>query len=328
MNRGIKYFIKSFSNYHRQGDKKNIYLFSTARSGSTWLMELIASQPGFKYYDEPLNIRRHNVQKTGMFDGWESLMCGNNNREEFIISYLRKLEDNQLRFMNPPPFRRNHRFFTTRIVFKFIEIEYMINYIRNKLEAYVVFLIRHPIATTISRHELPRLEYFVKSKYFMEKYLTEYQTKYMCDLYSKGSKFEKGILSWCLENTVPLNFLDKKDWTIISYEELLLNSYKTCKMLYERLNLSDFNKLLKQIGVPAANITLSSKDTINVMRNSSEDVRKKKLVTKWKGMVSEEEEKKTYEILSIFNIDAYDKDRFIPTQKYLNFEDMQETLEA
>lgn len=40
--------IKHLSTVHRQGPKKNIFIVSTARSGTTWLGELLATQGRFK----------------------------------------------------------------------------------------------------------------------------------------------------------------------------------------------------------------------------------------------------------------------------------------
>ena len=76
---------------------------------------------------------------------------------------------NKHKIMNPPPFRRNYNFITTRVIFKIHAIEHLINIIKDELDAQIVFLLRHPIATTISRYELPRLEYFVESEYFRKK---------------------------------------------------------------------------------------------------------------------------------------------------------------
>jgi hypothetical protein len=58
LTRRLQLLVKALTNVHRQGPLPNVFLFATPRSGSTWLMEIIASQPGFKYYDEPLNPRR------------------------------------------------------------------------------------------------------------------------------------------------------------------------------------------------------------------------------------------------------------------------------
>jgi len=51
----IKRVIASTTNIHLTGNSPNVFIFSTPRSGSTWLMELILTQPGFKPCNEPCN---------------------------------------------------------------------------------------------------------------------------------------------------------------------------------------------------------------------------------------------------------------------------------
>ena len=50
--------IKKLSNYHKPNDSPNIFIFSSPRSGSEWLMNIIASQPGIKHCSEIFNLRR------------------------------------------------------------------------------------------------------------------------------------------------------------------------------------------------------------------------------------------------------------------------------
>ena len=171
LNREIKYFVKSYSNLHLQGKKKNIFIFSTPRGGSTWLMELIAAQPRIKYFDEPLNLRRDDVKRLNYFKNWQALGPDKKNSDK-IVQYFKLLEKNKLKFMNPPPFtRRNHKIFSNRIVFKIHEIEHLMNYINDQLDCHIVYLLRHPIANTISRYAFPRLEFFIQSKFYQEKIL-------------------------------------------------------------------------------------------------------------------------------------------------------------
>ena len=41
--------LKHLATVHRQGPQKNIMIFSTARSGTTWLGEILATQGRFKF---------------------------------------------------------------------------------------------------------------------------------------------------------------------------------------------------------------------------------------------------------------------------------------
>jgi len=325
LSRPVKYLIKSLCNHHKQGAEKNIFLFSVPRSGSTWLMELIASQPGFKYYDEPLNIRRANVKKVGIFKHWEALIPGGGN-DDLSLSYFRNLSANKLGFMNPSPFTRNHRFFSNRIVFKVLVIEHMMNVIEEKLNAQIVFLLRHPIATTISRNQLPRFRCFVESEHFQQKYLSNEQRACVHDIDNSGTEFEKGVLSWCFQNLLPLKYLEKKDWVIITYEEMVLNAYKSCRILCEKLALGDLDTMLRLVGLPAKNIQLSSEETVRVVQSDDDVERRRALVTKWKNKASNRDEERAFEILSIFGIDAYSRGQFVANDMYLHFKDTRNQL--
>lgn len=316
----IRYSLKKVLNYHINGKEKNIFQFSIPRAGSTWLMEMIASQQKFKYYDEPFNIRRENVQIAGYFKNWESQMPGSGN-DDYMISYLKKLSTNKIKVMNPPPFRRNHRFITNRIIFKIHVAEHIINRVRDELNGSILILLRHPIANTISRNQLPRVEVFAHSPYYRENYLTKDQRKLVDIIIKKNDHFEKGILSWCLQNLIMLNTKDKRDWTIITYEELLMNPQKSCNLLTERFKLPDLNKMLKVIDYPAQNITISDTSTLETMRINKLNERHKKLVSKWKEKVNDSYEKKAFEIIEEFNIDVYSPGSFIANSQYLNFKD-------
>ena len=53
---------KSATNLHRPDGSPNVFVFARPRGGSTWLTELILSQPTFKAIDEPLNLRHKRIR--------------------------------------------------------------------------------------------------------------------------------------------------------------------------------------------------------------------------------------------------------------------------
>lgn len=316
----LGYLLRAGLNFHRPGGEKDIFLFATARGGSTWMMEILASQPGMKFYDEPLNIRRSNVQHTGLFKDWREIMPDGGRRDD-IIDYLKALQENRYRFMNPLPFRWNHRFVTDRIVFKMHGVEHLINDIKSECNGSVVFLLRHPIPTTLSRYTFPRLDQFVLSCHYEREYLDAAQVREIRRIYCQGDKLQRGVLSWCFENLVPLRFSDTADWVTITYEEMLLNSERMCRLLAQRLNLPDVETLVAAVNRPAANIAMSGKDTHNVLRDPDEQNRKRSLVKKWKNKLTEAEEKACFDVLDLFGIDAYRPTSFTAHERYLHFSD-------
>jgi Sulfotransferase domain len=316
----IKFFLNSLGNIHRDSTEKDIFLFSTPRGGSTWLMELIAGQPGFKFFDEPLNIRRANVQHTGLFPDWKLLMPEAMDTA-YIFEYLKDLANNRYKHMNPTPFRKNYRPVTSRIIFKIHEIEHLINEVERHFDAQILYLLRHPIATTISRRVLPRLDLFMTSNFFMNECLSEPQRKAILAVYAKGTDYDRGILSWCFQNVYPLNHLSHENWGVITYEELVLNPAKSCELLSEKFHLPDLNKMLKDVDAPSTNIQMSGKDTIAIMHDPDRERRQRGLVNKWRKRITPSQEARTYEITSMFDIDAYFINSLVAHQRYLHFAD-------
>jgi hypothetical protein len=284
------------------------------------MMEILASQPGFKYYDEPFNIRRPNVQHAGLIQEWREIMP-DAGRGADLIRFLQDLQRNRYRFMNPPPFRRHHRLVTDRIVFKIHGLEHLINEVKESCDGQILFLLRHPIPTTLSRHVFPRLDHFIASCHFQNNYLDEMQVREIRKIHCGGTDFQRGILSWCFENLIQLRFAETRDWLLVTYEELLLNSEKTCHILAEHLSLPRVDTMISAVNTPAANIKMSKQDTLNILKDSDEHKRKYALVTKWKGKINDTDERKCFEILELFGLDAYRYNRVVAHDRYLHHAD-------
>jgi hypothetical protein len=287
-------------------------------------MELIATQPNIKYFDEPLNIRKDDVLRKGKFFDWQELMPDNNNDKK-ILDYLLQIERNKYKFMNPTPFRRNYSPYTDRIVYKIHEVEHLVKKIKKKLNAKIIFLFRHPIANTISRNKLPRLEYYVKSGYYRAKILNNEQKKISDRILDKGSHFEKGILSWCLQNTVLVKSVEKDD-VLITYEEMVLNPIKTCNMMYNNLILKNLKKMEKLVERPAHNIGISRNTTLTIMKEDKKSKRRQGLVKKWKKRIRRDQLERAFNIIDTFGIDIYCKNSYIAKKEYLNFDDTIEKI--
>ena len=54
----MKALVKGLSNFHKRGPLPDIFLFSTARGGSTLIAESLVTQGKIKLCDEPLNLRK------------------------------------------------------------------------------------------------------------------------------------------------------------------------------------------------------------------------------------------------------------------------------
>lgn len=312
----VKYVLKSVSNIHRQGEWDNIVLFSTPRSGSTWLLGLLAAQPRMKYFDEPCNIRREPVIRTGLFESWYDLMPESCDRQK-IADYINDLCRGRYGFMNPAPFRKNYSPYSNRVVFKIHELEHLMAWLTAECRLQSIYLIRHPIATTLSREVFPRLEYFLNSSYYMEELLSPEQARNIRNFYDNGDHFERGIISWGFENLDILSGSQGEPTIMASYEELVLDPAPLLKHMTGQLKLPDGSKMLEKIEKPSTNIYKSGQSTKKIMSELTGTDRSRKLVTKWRTEVGVEKEKKCFDVLSVFGNGAYEAGRFLPTEKYL-----------
>jgi hypothetical protein len=322
----LKNILRSAANIHRPGRAPDILLFATPRGGSTWLMEIIASQPGMKFYDEPLSPRRNNVALSGVVPNFESIMHDTGDSAR-IIGFLTELQAGRHRYMNPPPFRRHYRFLTDRIIFKIHEIEHLMVEAQRALGAQVVYLLRHPIATSISRDQTPRLEQLLNCSYHAAVLDNSVRHAEITALARTGSFFERKVISWCFENLVALRRL-QPTWLYVSYEELVLNPERSCDLLIDRLGLRDREAMLESFDRPAANIQLSRDETLAALRSPDARRRRHRLVSKWQGKVSDAERGQAAQILGLFDIDAYDASDVLPAERFLHFSDTRAILQS
>ncbi len=298
--------IKTATNLHRPDGRQNIFLFSTPRSGSTWLMELIWSQPGFKACNEPLDLRNPMMRRYSGIANWLELY--NQNASPALQRYFQALCEGRLHAMDPVPFRGFYRPVTHRIVFKIINGgEDRINWFRDTFNGQIVYLIRHPIAVGLSREYYPRLQAQVESDY--RRHFSKEQIDIARCILESGSRLEQGVLAWCLENAVPLR-MATDDWLVIAYEELVCDPQPVIVHLAERLALPEPEHMLSRLAIPSAVKAKSNAETQQALERRTD---RRWLVEKWRSHVSEHEERRAMEILAHFQLDIYQYGEFLPT---------------
>lgn len=295
----LKNFLKRITIFHSNRDKKNILIFSSPRSGSTWLLELIVNHSKGKSIGEPFDLRRPLVRKNLNVSNWEYLIKIKNIEE--ISDYLNKIANGELSFKNPPPFSKYHKFIVDHSVIKILHGgETMIEELGDKLNAKIVYLVRHPIPVSISRKELPRLKSFVESDDFK---LTAFQKKISKEIFNNGSQMQKAILDWCYQNYLTLSN-NKNNWLIISYEQMVLDPESVIKELNKReIITEELGKVYKSLQSPSKNTYQSSVERKKLLKNKESDP--KELIKNWLSKVDENQINQVQEILDVFNIDLY-----------------------
>lgn len=305
--------IKSLSNIHRSGNEPNVFLFSTPRSGSTWLMELIWTQPGFKHCNEPLNLRNPLVVKELGIAKWEDL--GNEHTAlPFLEKYISGYCQGRIRFKNPNPFSRYYRPLTRRIVFKVIHGgEAHINWFRDTFDGRILYLLRHPIPVSLSRRVLPRLYPFLQSEY--RRYFTSEQIDYAERVVASGDHFDQAIVDWCFQNKVPLQ-QQTEDWAMITYEQMVVDPQPVVNCLAQKLGLPCPSRMMERLTIPSAVTAQSNEQTQAFMKDTAGRQGRDWLIDKWKTQVTSAQMGKAAEALSIFEIDVYRVDSSLPVDKF------------
>ncbi len=306
----FKNTAKHLTNIHRQGGKKNIFLFATPRGGSTWFLQLVSSQPGVKFCDEPLDIRSAEVREHSGINDWKELYSSN--VEGKYKSYFSDLIDGTSSFRTPNPLRAGYRFLTNRVVLKVIHggVD-RINWFKDEFDANILYCIRHPIAVSLSRKELPYLPYFLESDH--KNNFTADQQKLASDIIISGSTLEKGVLAWCIHNSLPLREI-ADDWVLATYEQAVMQPDVVIDSLCDKLDLTHPELIRKQLNVPSPVINESDSETVNILKGDSNN--RIQLIRKWKNKVSDDDEKRAMDILNEFGIYAYKMGNFLPDASY------------
>lgn len=309
--------ITSF-NFHHKGNQSDILILSSPRSGSTWLMEMLYTQPGVKYINEPLGKRRLDYHKLLPIQTRWRYNSLTSFEESVLIRYFQG--DGRARLFGPVNFfERSYSLVTNRVVFKIVRANALIEWFYRELDVQIVFLIRHPIAQSLScirRGHQDRVLEYLRDEEFMNRYVDRELENYVRGVLETGSPLEISVTQWCLSNLVPLGRWPKHaEWLAITYEELVLRASRFVDLLCEELDLPARERLLAATKRPSRVTSSSGSRTRNKIEAGDADY----LVTKWKRHVSDQEERSLFSILRRFNIDAYEPGRYFASEELLHF---------
>jgi hypothetical protein len=302
---------RALTSVYRPSGLPHVFLFTMPRSGSTWLMELIWSQPGFKAVNEPLDLRNQVVRMHLGLADWEELQS--DAALPLLQRYIEGYCANKVHATEPAPWlNKYYKPVTERIVFKVIHGgESRVNWFRDTFNGKIVFFLRHPIAVSLSHQMFPRLESFVSSDY--SRFFSPAQLDLAKTIIEDGSKLQKGVLDWCFQNALPLR--DRQsDWAVLTYEQLVLQPQPAIDYLAEKLLLPDRARMIKLLDEASGVKRKSDAETKKLLTESASESKRQRLVSKWKSRVSDQEEAEAMAILEVFGIDAYAAGSFLPTQ--------------
>ncbi len=304
-------YLRRFSNFHSRGKLPDVFIFSMPRSGSTWLMELIWSQPGFKYCNEPLNLKGEWLQKQSGINGFNDLYS--DGVKDRLVNYFKGISNGRNHNFDPNPKRTNYRFFTKRIVYKVIHGgEKYINDIADACNGKVVYLLRHPIPVALSRKVLPRMDQLCSD--FVLQHFSKEEKELALNINCNGNEMERRMLAWCIQNKFAL-LQRKSDWVVVTYEQLTVDPGPVIHKLVEKLNLPSPERIFRQLDIPSAVSVQSQSDFHDLMRLKGNE--RDGLINRWMEKVKPDDAKSLMEICIKFGFDIYNYEGSMPSAKWL-----------
>ena len=117
---GLRQFLANFAAFatsvHLPGGAPNVFVISTPRSGSTWMLEAITADGGTRPCNEPFNLRKAEIVERLGISRWQDLE--DDSHLEKQLNYLELLQKGSLAysFRTPRPFQRGYHPITRRMV--------------------------------------------------------------------------------------------------------------------------------------------------------------------------------------------------------------------
>lgn len=292
--------------------KDTILILGSPRSGTSWLMFIMAAIPDYTYLFEPLQPHRFPKSvETGFKsrtyikpdinwpkgeDYLERVFTGKIVSKEPIYEF--KLEMIMSRFLS------------NKLIVKSVRMNRMLPWVVEKFPLKkTLFIIRHPCAVVASQiktgwcgyhsSQPPYKDIFPKPKDIVKEAsnIQGLRPEILNKLKKMNSLEETLAAAWCLDQYVPLSQPKSYPWTAMTYEHLVKNGIKAIKPLFEDLGEQKVPRSInKFLDLPA--------DMVKRLKSGAISDRDKQL-SKWKKNLSEKQIKKILKIVEIFDMDFY-----------------------
>ena len=304
-----------------------IIIAGSGRSGTTWVLDVIAQANNLRTVFEPLHpigvssarpfanryVRddanepelRSFMDKvfSGMFKGlWANYRLRPDrlhptyhnsgplrHRLGSLKHYYQKLVVHYFRY---------HKVKTNNLIVKFTRANLMLGWLSKNYSAKILLIVRHPCAVVDSKIRLggPDWEYeALLHQYSQDGQLVEdYQHKLKAVLKGPLSPVAGHTVIWCIENVLPIHNAKRKGHGVVFYENLMVNSDNEWDRIIRSLdldNLPDKGMLIQ----PSQQI---SKEMRGKTFNHNQ-------ISRWMKSFSEQQLAEIDKILKIFEVSIY-----------------------
>jgi hypothetical protein len=251
--------------------RKSILIAGTARSGTTWLGDLIASQIPSRILFEPFHPDLVPEYRNCRY--FQYMRPGAENPE--LCAFARKVFTGEIR--NRWIDRQNERLRSEYRIIKEIRINLALKWLHDNFpEVPILFMLRHPCAVVSSRMELgwatdSDIEPFLSQADLVSDYLGEY----LETIRNAKSQEEQHAIIWSISNLVPLQQFKPGELKIVYYENLCIQPDLELAGLFASIGHRFESARPEQVNLPS-----------QTTRSTSAVVSGKDKITQWKQKLS------------------------------------------
>ena len=234
--------------------KKSIFLAGTARSGTTWLGDLIAANLSCRILFEPFNPNL--VPEYRGFHYFQYLQPDVEHPE--FYAFAKRVLSGEIR--NRWVDRQNERIVSQFRLIKEIRANLALKWIHHNFpEVPMIFMIRHPCAVVASRMALnwatdQDITPFLAQPDLIHNHLAPYM-----DVIRSAQTVEtKHAVIWCISNLVPLKQFKTGEIRIVFYENLITQPERTLPAIFESIGYPYSRRVLDKINRPSQTTRVSS----------------------------------------------------------------------
>lgn len=301
---------KHLGGTHVAGADPDIVVVSSPRSGSTWLMEALSDQPGYKYVNEPDHrdlLRFHRLLSIEPRWAWLEL-------DPVEADELRRFlyDDRRTRLFGPAkPRELLHSHNTHRRVIKVVRMNALIDWFAE-IGFMPIYLLRHPIPQALSSiargHAIHLSDYILSDRF--RAHLSAQQLNLVKQTAADGTALQQFVTQWCLENLLPLRSDAMGEHIVISTHEARVKyPEREIQRIGQAVRIPDIERIRRHSSSPSRVTDTSSKSTVSSIQRG----RSAELLGRWRNRIGRSHESQLMSILDQFEIATYSVGSDLPT---------------
>lgn len=277
---------------------RSILVAGAARSGTTWLAEIIASQLSCRIMFEPFHP--YKVKEFSAFDYFHYQRPSTENPQ--LYAYCERVLHGRIRHpwidREAATLRPNYR------LVKEIRANLFLKWMQQRFpQTPILFIVRHPCAVVLSRLQLQwatdsDINSFLRQPQLMEDFLYD-----KMDIITQArSDAAKHALIWCISNMVPLRQFASGDLPVVFYEHLIAQPDSTIPTLFQKIGIADYEESVYRA---AQKPSATSKKHSAVVIGTNQ-------LTQWQNKLSRSQIEDVLTIVAAFNLDGIYDDSPMP----------------